>query len=53
MANVDRRVAGGGRILPCTIGGCLSDLIKANAAEYQRGASDGFREGCRGNPEVS
>jgi hypothetical protein len=43
----------------CTIGGCLSDLerqirdlIKANAAEYQRGASDGFREGCCGNPEV-
>ena len=42
-----------------TTGGCLSglerqirDLIKANAAKYQRGASDGFREGCRGNPEV-
>jgi len=43
----------------CTIGGRLSDLerptgdlIKANTAKYQRGASDGFREGCRGNPEA-
>jgi hypothetical protein len=30
----------------------IRDLIKANAAKYQRGASDGFREGCCGNPEV-
>jgi hypothetical protein len=43
----------------CTIGGRLSDLerqirdlIEATAVEYQRGASDGFREGCCGNPEV-
>ena len=43
----------------CTIGGRPSDLerqirdlIKANAAKYRRGASDGFRKGCRGNPEV-
>jgi hypothetical protein len=49
----------GFHILLCTIGGCLSDLerqirdlIKANAAKYQRGASGGFREGRCGNPEV-
>jgi hypothetical protein len=30
----------------------IRDRVKANAAEYQRGAFDGFREGCCGNPKV-
>jgi hypothetical protein len=49
----------GFHILLCTIGGCLDDLekqirdlIAANAAEYQRGVNDGFREGRGGVPGV-
>jgi len=49
----------GGHILLCTIQGCLDglerqirDLIAANAAEYQRGIADGFREGRAGVPAV-